>query len=387
MYALRAVNKKVLIAFTGLIIAAVAFYLLNFLNITSLIQRQRNIPEIEKQPARELTQEEIQEIPLLSTVAKNLEVPWAIAFVPDGGILVTERPGRVRLIDKDGNLQNEPVATISAIKEFGEGGLLGIALHPEFEKNNFVYLYYTYAGDQDNTLNRVSRFTFDKKSLKDETTIVNGIPGNRFHNGGRIQFGSDGFLYITTGDSQNPSLAQDTNSLAGKILRVSENGSPVPDNPFSNLIFSYGHRNPQGIAWDSQDRLWETEHGNTATDELNLIEIGKNFGWPTIRGDQTQEGMKSPIIHSGSETWAPAGAAFLNGSIFFAGLRGQALFEAKIENGSVTLVEHLKGQFGRLREVVVGPDNMLYITTSNRDGRGVPTADDDRIIRVNPTKL
>ena len=380
-------NKKVLIAAAVLIIAAITFYLLNFLNITSLILRQRNIPEVEKITARAIHEQNPQEIPLLSTVAKNLEVPWAIAFLPDGGILVTERPGRVRLIDKDGNLQDKPVAAISAVKEFGEGGLLGITLHPEFEKNNFVYLYYTYAGDQDNTLNRVSRFTFDKKSLKDETTIVNGIPGNRFHNGGRIKFGSDGFLYITTGDSQNPSLAQDTNSLAGKILRTTENGSPVPDNPFANLIFSYGHRNPQGITWDKDGNLWETEHGNTATDELNLIEIGKNYGWPTIRGDQTQEGMKSPIIHSGNDTWAPAGAAYLNGSIFFSGLKGQTLFEAKIENGSATLVEHLKGQFGRLREVVVGPDNMLYITTSNRDGRGVPTSDDDRIIRINPAKL
>jgi len=387
MYALQAVNKKVLIAVVVLIIAAITFYLLNFLNITSLFQRQKNIPEIEKQPTKELTQEEIQEIPLLSTVAKNLEVPWAIAFLPDGGMLVTERPGRVRLIDEGDNLQKEPIATISAVKQFGEGGLLGIALHPEFETNNFVYLYYTYAGNEDNTLNRISRFTFDKKSLEDETTIVNAIPGNRFHNGGRVKFGSDGFLYITTGDSQNPSLAQDTNSLAGKILRVTENGSPVPDNPFANLIFSYGHRNPQGIAWDNQGRLWETEHGNTATDELNLIEIGKNYGWSIIRGDQTQEGMKSPIIHSGGDTWAPSGAAFLNGSIFFAGLRGQTLFEAKIENGSVTLVEHLKGQLGRLREVVVGPDNMLYITTSNRDGRGIATPDDDRIIRVNPAKL
>ncbi|KKR87045.1 MAG: Quinoprotein glucose dehydrogenase [Candidatus Curtissbacteria bacterium GW2011_GWA1_41_11] len=387
MYALQAVNKKALIAALVIILAAIALYLLNFLNITSLILRQKNIPTIEKGPLTQTSDRDLKDIPLLSTVAKNLEVPWAIAFLPDGGILVTERPGRVRLIDKNGNLQNEPISQISAVEQFGEGGLMGIALHPEFEKNNFVYLYYTYAGDQDNTLNRVSRFTFDKKSLKDETIIVNAIPGNRFHNGGRIKFGSDGFLYITTGDSQDPSLAQDTNSLAGKILRVTENGSPAPDNPFANLIFTYGHRNPQGIAWDSKGRLWETEHGNTATDELNLIEIGQNYGWPTIRGDQTQEGMKSPVIHSGDQTWAPAGAAFLNGSIFFAGLRGQALFEAKIENGKTNLVEHLKGQLGRLREVVVGPDNMLYITTSNRDGRGVPTSDDDKIIRLNPTKL
>ncbi len=387
MYALQAVNKKVLIAVVVFIIAAITLYLLNFLNITSLILRQKNIPEIEKQPARELTQEEIQEIPLLSTVAKNLEIPWAIAFLPDGSILVTERPGRVRLIDKEGNLQKEPIAEISEVKLIAESGLHGIALHPNFKVNNFVYLYYTYGQNGDQTQNRVSRFAFDGQSFSQEKIIVEGIPGAQFHDGGRIKFGPDGFLYITTGDALEPSLAQNTDSLAGKILRVTDEGKSALGNPFENSTYSYGHRNPQGIAWDKDGRLWATEHGSSATDELNLIEIGKNYGWPTIRGDQSQADMQSPVIQSGSDTWAPAGLAYLDGSLFFVGLRGQTLFEAKIENGSVTLVEHLKGQLGRLREVVVGPDNMLYITTSNRDGRGVPTSDDDRIIRINPAKL
>ena len=204
--------------------------------------------------------------------------------------------------------------------------------------------------------------------MREDKIIVDRIPGAPNHDGGRIKFGPDNFLYITTGDAQEPSLAQDRNSLAGKILRVTRDGDPVPDNLFGTRIYSYGHRNPQGITWDNQGRLWETEHGSSATDELNLITPGKNYGWPEIRGDQTRAGMVSPVIQSGSQTWAPGGVAFLNGSIFFAGLRGSALYEYKINEKR--LVEHFKNEYGRLRDVVVGPDNMLYVTTSNRDGRG-----------------
>ena len=324
--------------------------------------------------------------PRLAIVAKNLEVPWALAFLPDGSLLVTERKGIIRLIDKEGNLKAEPVAKIE-VKQIAESGLHGIALHPNFENNRFIYLYYTYSGNSENTLNRVSRFVFENNSLLNETVIVDTIPGAQFHDGGRIKFGPDKKLYITTGDALNPSLAQDTNSLAGKILRVNDNGSPASGNPFGNRVYSYGHRNPQGITWDNQGRLWETEHGQTQTDEINQIEPGKNYGWPTIRGNQTQPRLDSPISHSGDNTWAPAGAAYLNGSIFFDGLRGQALFEAKIEDGKVTLKEHLKGELGRIREVIVGPDNMLYISTSNRDGRGIPASDDDKILRINPSML
>lgn len=380
-------TKKLIIALLILTTLGAAIYAFNFLNIASLFQRQKNIPQFQKVDQRKLTDEELANIPLLSTVARNLEIPWAIAFLPNDQILVTERPGRVRLINKDGNLQDSPIAEIDAVKTIGEGGLHGIAVYPDFQSNHFIYLYYTYGESGNQTLNRVSRFTFDGQSLTGEKIIVDGIPGAQFHDGGRIKFGPDNLLYITTGDALNPSQSQDINSLAGKILRVTEDGRSLPDNPFGNFVYSYGHRNPQGITWDSQNRLWETEHGQSATDELNLIEPRQNYGWPTIRGDQIQQGLVSPIKHSGSNTWAPAGAAYLNGSIFFAGLRGQALFEAKIENGSVTLIEHFKNQLGRLREVVVGPDNMLYITTSNRDGRGIPTNGDDQIIRVNPTKL
>lgn len=324
-------------------------------------------------------------IPRLSVLAKNLQIPWSLVFLPTGEILFTERPGRVRMIGQNGNLLVSPVATIGEVKHIGEGGLLGIEIHPDFENNGFVYLYYTYGEDNGNTLNRVVRSRLDGRSLTDARVIVEAIPGASNHNGGRIKFGPDHYLYITTGDAQNPSLAQDKNSLAGKILRVTDEGRPAPGNPFGNEVYSYGHRNPQGITWDEGGRLWSGEHGSNAADELNLVEVGKNYGWPEIRGNEEREGMVTPIVNSGNSTWAPSGTVFYDGSIFFAALRGVSLFKYEIQSGKLT--RHLEGEFGRIREVVLGPDNMLYITTSNRDGRGNPGADDDKIIRVNPRKL
>ncbi len=333
------------------------------------------------------------DFPATEIIHDNLEVPWEIAFLPDGRMLVTERPGRVRIVGSDGKLNAEPVVTIKVgVEDDGEGGLLGIALHPKFEENHFVYLYYTYSSQGGETFNRVVRMKFEGDKLSEEQIIVDKISGALYHNGGRIKFGPDGFLYITTGDSQNSSFAQDPKSLAGKILRVTDDGKPAPGNPFNNLTYSYGHRNPQGIAWDSNGALWETEHGRsnpTGFDELNLIIPGKNYGWEVIQGDETRAGMETPKKNSGPNgTWAPSGAVFVGNSLFFAGLKGEALYEAVINDSQVIyLKEHLKGQFGRLREVVLGSDGMLYITTSNRDGRGSPGSKDDKIIRVNPQKL
>lgn len=272
-------------------------------------------------------------------------------------------------------MQEKPIAKIQ-VKQNGESGLHGIAIHPKYPNPPYLYLYYTYSADNNDSLNRVSRFTFTDSQLKDEQVIVVKIPGVIFHDGGRIKFGPDGYLYITTGDALNPSLAQDKNSLAGKILRVRDGKVEV---------YSYGHRNPQGIAWDNNGFLWATEHGQSVQDEINKIQIGRNYGWPTIRGGQQKDGLESPILHSGSQTWAPAGLAFYNGSLYFGGLRGTALFQYNIETKEFK--EHFKGQFGRIREVVLGPDNLLYITTSNKDGRGSPAADDDKIIKINPEKL
>lgn len=324
----------------------------------------------------------------IETIEENLDTPWGIVFLPNKSMLVTERQGRVHLIE-NGNVTL--VATIDKAREISEGGLLGIALHPNFSSNNFVYLYYTFEERGGNTFNRVVRMTYSNKTLIDETIIVDKIPGARNHNGGRIKFGQDGFLYITTGDAENPSQSQDINSLAGKILRVTDTGQTAPENPFNSLVYSYGHRNAQGLAWDTNGNLWATEHGRSGAlsglDELNLITAGKNYGWDIIQGDEKKEGMETPRLNSGDDTWAPAGAAFVGNSLFFAGLRGQALYESITNGNQVTLKEHLKGEFGRIRDVVLGPDNMLYITTSNQDGRGNPIADDDRIIKVNPQGL
>ncbi len=330
--------------------------------------------------------------PLSSILAKDLDTPWSIAFLPNKSFLVTERKGDVWLIDPNKNSSSSLIAKIENAREIGEGGLLGITIHPNFETNNFVYLYYTYTQNGDFTLNRVVRMVFKDKKLTDETVIVDKIPGASNHNGGRIKFGPDGFLYIATGDAQNPSQAQDKNSLGGKILRVTDGGRPADGNPFNNLVYSYGHRNVQGLSWDSNGNLWATEHGRSGVlsglDELNLIQNGKNYGWPDIEGDEKKSGMETARRNSGSTTWAPSGAVFVGNSLFFGGLRGQSLYEAIIENGKVIDVkQHFNTEFGRIRDVVLGPDGFLYITTSNQDGRGAPKTGDDKIIKVNIEKI
>lgn len=320
----------------------------------------------------------------IEIVAKNLEVPWEIVILPNNNLLVTERTGSLKLIS---NGQTTIISKIPDVKAFGEGGLMGLALHPNFKSNNYIYLYYTYEAINNQTKNRVVRYKFENNNLSGRKILVDNIPGAIFHNGGRIKFGPDGFLYITTGDSLEPSLAQDKNSLAGKILRVTDEGKGAPKNPFNNLVYSFGHRNPQGLAWDDEGRLWETEHGQSATDEINLIIPGRNYGWPEIRGNQTRENMESPFAQSGEETWAPAGAEFLNGSLFFGGLRGQALFELKVRSGNAIISKHFLQEYGRIRNVVLSPNGFIYISTSNRDGRGSPQNNDDKILKIDPSGL
>ena len=330
------------------------------------------------------------EMPMTAVIASGLEVPWSLAFLPDGAIIFTERTGRVRLIQADGALAAQPLLTISEVSAQGEGGLLGIALHPDFNRNKYVYLYYTYSSG--GPKNKVVRYTLDGQRLASPREIITDIPGGTNHNGGRIKFGPDGYLYVTCGETFNRQLAQQTDNLAGKILRLTDDGGIPPDNPFpGSSIYSYGNRNPQGLAWDSQGRLWATEHGpsgelGSGQDEVNIIEKGKNYGWPAIRGNMTTTGMESPVIHSGADTWAPSGMVYLDGYVYFAGLRGNALYRVNT-TGTPKLETFLKGQFGRLRDVMVGLDGMLYVSTNNRDGRGSPVSADDRIIRVNPSRL
>jgi aldose sugar dehydrogenase len=328
------------------------------------------------------TTQNLEEVPALTTYVSQRRIIWAIDFLPDGRMIFTERDGVVSVVGIDGKVDELLSVNVHAI---GESGLHGIAIDPEFEENNFIYLYYTYESDRENTLNRVSRFIYKDMTLTEEKIILDNIPGASTHDGGRIKFGPDSLLYVTTGDAQIPSLSQDKTSLAGKILRITRDGEPALGNPYETHIYSYGHRNPQGITWDNQGRLWATEHGPSAQDELNQIEAGANYGWPEITGTETKAGMSSPVIQSGRNTWAPAGAVYWNGSIFFAGLRGSALYEYNITTNK--LETHLINKFGRIRDVIIGPDNFLYIATSNRDGRGIPTENDDRILKINPLKL
>lgn len=373
------VKRTFVIAVLSLVALTAIFVWWNF-----IAKRVNDLPLAIPPPS---AQEEPQELPFAASMAKNLKIPWALVFLPNSDIVVTERAGRVRLVDHKRGLLPEPLLTINEVAHVGEGGLLGVTLHPDFAKNNFIYFYYTYQVDKD-LFNCVVRYKKQDMVLSDKKVVIDNIPGATNHNGGRIKFGPDGYLYITTGDAIVTDLSQDKKSLAGKILRLKDDGSIPKDNPFLNSpVYSFGHRNPQGIAWDNQGRLWATEHGSSATDEVNLIEPGKNYGWPIIRGDQKSAGLEGPVIHSGSETWAPSGAAFLNGSLFFTGLRGQSLYEIDVDKQPIKLLRYLHKKFGRLREVVVGPDKFLYLLTSNLDGRGFPTGNDDQLIKINPEAL
>lgn len=351
-------------------------------------------PQQTTQPLKKLTNALQGTIPKESTTsatvfAQKLEIPWAIAWLPNGSMLVTERPGTVKEIDKNGNTKT--IFTVPDVKVEGEGGLMGIALHPKFAQNNYVYLDYTYNSSP--TQNKVVCYKYQNGTLIENKVILDKIPGSIFHNGGRIKFDPDGYLYITTGDAQEPSIAQDKNSLGGKILRVTDEGKPAPGNPFGNAVYSYGHRNPQGLFWDQDGTLWETEHGpsgigsSCCRDEVNIIKPGQNYGWPDITGSQTKSGMETPTAASGAtETWAPADIIVVNNKVYFSGLKGTAIYSFDPQDpNSVTPI--YKGEYGRIRELTVGPDGNIYFSTSNRDGRGTPSSTDDKIIRISAGSL
>ena len=331
------------------------------------------------------------------TVAENLSVPWSIGWTPDGTALFTERGGNLSMIQ---NGIPAPGPLLSLNVSGGEGGLLGVAVDPDFAKNSYVYLYYSTAGADHAFTNKVVRYLFADGTVTEDAILVDGIPGARYHDGGRIQFGPDGYLYVTTGDAGVPALAQDLGSLAGKILRMDRDGGVPADNPFANsTVWSAGHRNSQGIDWDERGNLVATEHGPSggqygrAHDEINVIVPGANYGWPAIVGGGYADGMRAPILHTGTDTWAPSGAEFYDGGMipgwagkyFVATLRGAHLHMVDLDlpNGMVVSHEPLfQGEFGRLRDVQTGPDGYLYLLTSNRDGRGTPVPGDDRILRV-----
>lgn len=309
-------------------------------------------------------------------VATGLSVPWAVAFLPGGDALVTERD-TANLVRVSPSGQRRQLGKVPGVQPEGEGGLLGVAVSPSYATDHLVYLYFTAASD-----NRVVRATLDG-SLGAPQPIVTGIPKGSNHNGGRLQFGPDKMLYITTGETGDGPLAQDKNSLAGKILRVTPDGKPAPGNPFGNRTWTYGHRNVQGIAWDDKGRLFATEFGQNTYDEINRIEKGKNYGWPEVEGVGHRKGFTDPLLTWSTDEASPSGLAYAGGSLWAAALGGRRLWQVPLAGGKVGRpVAHHKDQYGRLRAAVKAPDGTLWITTSNKDGRGDPAKDDDRVISV-----
>jgi glucose/arabinose dehydrogenase len=327
----------------------------------------------------------------VETVMTDLEIPWSLTFAPDGRLFVTERPGRVRIVNLS-TLSSELALTLGGVYAQGEAGLLGLTLDPNFAQNNFVYVYYS-AVAGGGAVNRIERYREVGGRLAERAVLLDGIPASTIHDGGRLEFGPDGFLYATAGDASNTDFSQDVASTAGKVLRITLSGASAPGNRFSSPMFSYGHRNPQGIDWHPvTGDLWASEHGPSGNDEINVIQSGANYGWPNIQGSATATGMQSPIVFY-SSTIAPSGIAFYRGqripqfanNLFVATLRGTHLLRLTTDARRVVTQERLlDGTFGRLRDVVTGPDGYLYFCTNNRDGRGNPTAGDDRILRIVP---
>ena len=314
-------------------------------------------------------------------LATDLDVPWGIDFLPDGSALVAQRDSAaVARVAPDG--QTSEAGTIDGVAHGGEGGLLGLALDPDFPEEPYAYVYYT--TDSDNRVSRVE-YDADANSLGDPEVILDGIPAASTHNGGRLAFGPDGYLYVATGDAQNTDSSQDTDSLGGKVLRTTTLGDPAPDNPFDNHVYSYGHRNVQGLAWDDGENLYATEFGQDTLDEVNLIEPGNNYGWPVVEGPGGGDEYTDPLITWEPAEASPSGAAVAGDSLYVASLRGARLWEIPL-NGDGTVGEpepHFVDEFGRLRTVVAHPDgDALWLSTSNLDAWGSPADDDDRVMSV-----
>ncbi|WP_431901799.1 YbhB/YbcL family Raf kinase inhibitor-like protein [Nonomuraea sp. bgisy101] len=311
----------------------------------------------------------------------KLDLPWGVAFLPDGGALVAERD-RFEIVRVSATGQKTTVGKITeAVTTTGEGGLLGLALSPNFATDHYVYAMHTSASD-----NRVVRFKFENNAIGPREALVTGIVKNKFHNGGRIAFGPDGMLYITTGDGQVSSRAQDLNSLNGKILRVTPTGAGAPGNPFPNAprVYSLGHRNPQGLAWDSQGRLWESEFGDGTWDELNIIQAGKNYGWPTCEGRCSDTRYVNPVQQWDVAAASPSGIEIVNDWIYMAAVRGARLWVMKI-NGNTTDTPRafFNGRWGRLRTIVKTPDGGLWLTSTNNDKNGgTPSTIDNDVVRL-----
>lgn len=312
-----------------------------------------------------------------TVVAENLDSPWG-AIIHDEIAFIPKREGTIYLVEEDGEVIEQDVNLEESVIQDSESGLLGMVLHPDYQENKLAYVYHSY--ETDNGIeNRIIQVSYDEEAgeWNEEMVLLDGIPGAGIHNGGRLAIGPDEMLYATAGDADEPDFAQDEENLAGSILRMELDGAVPDDNPFTDsVIYSYGHRNPQGLAWLSDDTMYSSEHGQTAHDEINIIEAGKNYGWPEIEGDETMDGMETPVIHSGDDTWAPSGIAVHEDQLYMAGLRGEAVFQFNPEESEITSVIE---DYGRIRDVTVVGDT-LYFITNNTDGRGIPGETDDRLI-------
>jgi glucose/arabinose dehydrogenase len=318
----------------------------------------------------------------LSTVATGLDVPWGLAFLPNGAAIVAEREtGRVLRLQRGGG-SITPLITLPEVNTGGtaEGGLLGLAVSPDYATDGLLFAYFTTDSD-----NRIVSFTADGGTAS-VTPILTGLRQGNIHNGGRIGFGPDGKLYAGVGETGERGLAQDLSSNNGKILRINKDGSVPSDNPFpGSPVWSYGHRNVQGLAWDSSGRLWSSEFGQDRFDEVNLIEKGKNYGWPNVEGVGDTDGGKytNPKVTWPTDEASPSGSAIVGDTLYIGALQGRAVLQVALNGTTATKQNPLfAGRFGRIRTTAAAPDGSLWFTTSNRDGRGDPRDGDDHIFRL-----
>jgi glucose/arabinose dehydrogenase len=334
-------------------------------------QQSESAPEISRDPA-DLRPE------VSRTVATGLQAPWGLAFLPDGDALVSERDTRRILeVTRDGDVRQ--VGVVESAAPQGEAGLLGLAVSPAFNEDRLVYAYVSTAED-----NRVVRMEYDGRRLGAPQPVLTGIPNGFIHDGGRLLFDEEGMLLVSTGEIGEPDLAQDRESLGGKILRITPDGDPAPGNPVGGSpVWTMGHRNVQGLAIDDTDRLWATEFGAQTWDELNLIEKSRNYGWPLVEGRGEQDEYRNPFVQWSTAEASPSGLAFLDGSLWAGALQGERLWQIPVTDDGVGDPRGwFVGEYGRIRTVVASPEGTLWITTSNRDGRGEPTAEDDRILEL-----
>ncbi|MFE1144313.1 PQQ-dependent sugar dehydrogenase [Streptomyces rochei] len=327
-------------------------------------------------------------VKVVRTVATGLKSPWGLAPLPGGGLLVSSRDEATitRVDEKTG--EKTELGEVPGVAASGEGGLLGIALSPDYASDHMVYAYFTSASD-----NRIVRMRYDEKKpsgeqLGEPDAVFRGIPKGVIHNGGRIAFGPDGMLYAGTGESGDTGLSQDKESLGGKILRMTPDGEPAPGNPFpDSVVYSYGHRNVQGLAWDDRQRLFASEFGQETWDELNAIKPGDNYGWPEAEGEGGGSGFHDPLAQWSTDEASPSGIAFAGGSVWMAGLRGERLWRVPLQGTEAAADPQafLEGEYGRLRTVVAAGGDRLWLVTSNTDGRGDAKGDDDRVLELRVT--